>query len=118
MTDKELYDLARAGHPDCIPGLLAMITSAAMEILRLEAQQEHNPRGLADFTRSPRSLTVRERTVFDFVMDGMGNAPIARVMGTTEQVVKNYLRSIFTKMGVKTRLELVVEEMKRQNYAA
>lgn len=40
MDDKELYELAKAGHPDCIPGLMQMITFAAIEILRLEGERD------------------------------------------------------------------------------
>jgi len=40
------------------------------------------------------------------VWEGLTNRDIAKAIGTTEQVVKNYLRSIFDKLGVWTRLEL------------
>jgi DNA-binding NarL/FixJ family response regulator len=33
---------------------------------------------------------------------------IARTIGTTEQVVKNYLRNTFDKLGVWSRLELAI----------
>jgi hypothetical protein len=40
VSHKELYELARAGNPESIPGLLDMITLAAMEILRLEGERD------------------------------------------------------------------------------
>jgi uncharacterized membrane protein len=36
------------------------------------------------------------------------NRDIAKVIGTTEQVVKNYLRTAFDKLGVWSRLELAL----------
>ncbi len=38
----------------------------------------------------------------------MTNREIARTIGTTEQVVKNYLRNTFDKLGVWSRLELAI----------
>ena len=39
---------------------------------------------------------------------GLTNREIAKVIGTTEQVVKNYLRTAFDKLGVWSRLELAI----------
>jgi hypothetical protein len=36
------------------------------------------------------------------------NRDIGKVIGTTEQVVKNYLRTTFDKLGVWSRLELAL----------
>jgi DNA-binding NarL/FixJ family response regulator len=40
--------------------------------------------------------------------EGQTNREIARAIGTTEQVVKNYLRNTFDKLGVWSRLELAI----------
>jgi DNA-binding NarL/FixJ family response regulator len=42
------------------------------------------------------------------VWEGKTNRDIAVALGTTEQVVKNYLRTIFDKLGVWSRLELAL----------
>jgi DNA-binding NarL/FixJ family response regulator len=42
------------------------------------------------------------------VWEGLTNREIARTIGTTEQVVKNYLRNTFDKLGVWSRLELAI----------
>ncbi|MGB7640545.1 MAG: helix-turn-helix transcriptional regulator [Terriglobales bacterium] len=42
------------------------------------------------------------------VWQGLTNKDIAAVLGTSEQVVKNYLRTTFDKLGVWTRLELAL----------
>ena len=39
---------------------------------------------------------------------GLRNKDIAQEVGTTEQVVKNYLRKIYDKLGVSDRLELAL----------
>jgi DNA-binding NarL/FixJ family response regulator len=38
----------------------------------------------------------------------MRNKEIASQLGTTEQVIKNYLRKIYDKLGVSDRLELAL----------
>jgi hypothetical protein len=42
------------------------------------------------------------------VWQGLTNKDIAAVLRTSEQVVKNYLRTTFDKLGVWTRLELAL----------
>jgi DNA-binding NarL/FixJ family response regulator len=53
-------------------------------------------------------LTPKELIVAGLVWEGLTNREIARSLGTTEQVVKNYLRSTFDKLGLWSRLELAL----------
>jgi DNA-binding NarL/FixJ family response regulator len=53
-------------------------------------------------------LTAKEIQVASLVWEGLTNREIATVIGTTEQVVKNYLRNTFDKLGVWSRLELAL----------
>jgi DNA-binding NarL/FixJ family response regulator len=53
-------------------------------------------------------LTAKEVQVATLVWEGLTNREIASLIGTTEQVVKNYLRNIFDKLGVWSRLELAL----------
>jgi DNA-binding NarL/FixJ family response regulator len=53
-------------------------------------------------------LTTKELQVAAMVWQGLTNREIARAIGTTEQVVKNYLRNTFDKLGVWSRLELAI----------
>ena len=46
--------------------------------------------------------------VSTLVWEGLTNREIAKIIGTTEQVVKNYLRTAFDKLGVWSRLELAL----------
>ncbi len=53
-------------------------------------------------------LTAKEAQVATLVWQGLSNKDIAGVLGTSEQVIKNYLRTTFDKLGVWTRLELAL----------
>jgi DNA-binding NarL/FixJ family response regulator len=53
-------------------------------------------------------LTAKETQIATLVWEGLTNREIAAEIGTTEQVVKNYLRNTFDKLGVWSRLELAL----------
>lgn len=50
----------------------------------------------------------REQRVIALVAQGLKNSEVAQVMGTTEYVVKNYLRIIYDKLGLWNRVELAL----------
>ena len=54
------------------------------------------------------ALTPKESLIVSCVTQGMKNKEIAVRVGTTEQVVKNYLRKVYDKLGVADRLELAL----------
>ncbi len=56
-------------------------------------------------------LTEKEMLIISGVTQGLKNKDIAREVGTTEQVVKNYLRKIYDKLQVADRLELALYSM-------
>ncbi|HEX4006609.1 MAG TPA: response regulator transcription factor [Acidobacteriaceae bacterium] len=53
-------------------------------------------------------LTPKELKIVALIVQGCKNKEIATRLTTTEQVVKNYLRSIYDKTGVSDRLELAL----------
>jgi len=53
-------------------------------------------------------LTAKEIKIAVLVWEGMTNREISRIIGTSEQVIKNHLRSTFDKLGVWSRLELAM----------
>ena len=53
-------------------------------------------------------LTPKEMRIVALIVQGCKNREIARRLKTTEQVIKNYLRSIYDKTGVGDRLELAL----------
>lgn len=66
---------------------------------------------------SPRSqpkLSPKEIAIVSCITRGMRNKEIAYHIGTTEQVIKNYLRKVYDKLGVSDRLELALYCMHHQ----
>jgi DNA-binding NarL/FixJ family response regulator len=60
---------------------------------------------------SPKSqprLSPKEMAIITCITQGKRNKEIAFQLGTTEQVIKNYLRKIYDKLGVSDRLELAL----------
>jgi DNA-binding NarL/FixJ family response regulator len=68
-------------------------------------------RSQATAMMSPRTqprLSTKEVQIITCITRGMRNKEIAYHVGTTEQVIKNYLRKIYDKLGVSDRLELAL----------
>lgn len=60
---------------------------------------------------SPRTkihLSPKEKAIISGITRGMRNKEIAFELGTSEQVIKNYLRKIYDKLGVEDRVELAL----------
>ncbi len=55
-----------------------------------------------------RVPSQREQQVIELVAQGLKNREVADAIGTTEHVVKNYLRSIYDKLGLWNRVELAL----------
>jgi two-component system, NarL family, nitrate/nitrite response regulator NarL len=72
-----------------------------IEAYRSQASALVNPRN------QPR-LNQKEMLIIAGITQGKRNKEIAYQLGTTEQVVKNYLRKIYDKLGVSDRLELAL----------
>lgn len=72
----------------------------------MEAYRGHNLRPSG--SRPKVQLTPKEMLIVSCVTQGMKNKEIAIRVGTTEQVVKNYLRKVYDKLGVADRLELAL----------
>ena len=58
-------------------------------------------------------LTYRQLRIAQLVAMGLNNRDIGREIGTTEYVVKNYLRAIFDRTGMGSRLELALWYIRR-----
>lgn len=72
---------------------------------------------LLDKTRKP---SRRQARIIELVAQGLKNREIAGELGIGEQVVRNYLSTIYDKIGVNNRVELALwhearkhERMKR-----
>jgi DNA-binding NarL/FixJ family response regulator len=60
-------------------------------------------------------LTKRETDVVKLVVDGYANRDVAAKLGLTEHTVSNYLFHIYEKLGISSRVELVLYSLKRQS---
>jgi DNA-binding NarL/FixJ family response regulator len=66
-----------------------------------------------------RSPSDREQRVIELVAQGLKNREVADEIGTSEYVIKNYLRIIYDKLGLWNRVELALwyEARKHDNPA-
>jgi two-component system response regulator DevR len=64
-------------------------------------------------TRTPNE---RESRVIELVAQGLKNRDVADAIGTTEHVVKNYLRVIYDKLGLWNRVELALWYESRRHH--
>jgi DNA-binding CsgD family transcriptional regulator len=63
--------------------------------------------GLAAALPSGERLTAREQQVIDEVARGGSNARIAETLGISVRTVENHLRSVYDKLGINSRTQLV-----------
>jgi len=75
--------------------------SWVIEAYRAQASALVNP-------RTQPKLSPKEMAIITCITQGKRNKEIAFQLGTTEQVIKNYLRKIYDKLGVSDRLELAL----------
>jgi DNA-binding CsgD family transcriptional regulator len=80
--------------------------SAELRFL-LEALCESEPAGTIE-PGTEAILSKREQDVVRCVAEGLSNREIASRLGLTEHTVKNYLFRIFDKLGVSSRVEVVL----------
>jgi DNA-binding NarL/FixJ family response regulator len=73
-------------------------------VIRVKPLQLSNIRG-------SKHLTKREAEVVRFVAEGMKNSEIGAALGVTEHTVRNYLYRIFEKLGLSSRVELVLHAL-------
>lgn len=74
----------------------------------LDALGEAIPRSPMMHARDVSVLSKREHDVVRGVADGLSNREIAQQLNLTEHTVKNYLFRIFDKLGVSSRVEVVL----------
>ena len=72
----------------------------------IEAYRTHGAPG--SVAKPQPRLSPKELTIIGCIAKGMRNREIADQIGTTEQVIKNYLRKVYDKLGVSDRLELAL----------
>lgn len=63
-------------------------------------------------------VTPREEQVVALVAEGLSNREIARELGLSEHTIKKYLFRIFDKLGISTRVELVLYAINHGSHRA
>jgi DNA-binding NarL/FixJ family response regulator len=63
-------------------------------------------------------LTRREEEVVRLVADGLKNAEVALRLNVAEHTIRNYLYRIFDKLGVSSRVELILYAFNQTNHVA
>ena len=107
--------LARAVSPDLLVRCVRKVAAGETWLDKqgvnwvIEAYRTQALHGTAP--RQQLRLSEKEMLIIGGVTQGMKNKDIAREVGTTEQVVKNYLRKIYDKLQVADRLELALYSM-------
>jgi DNA-binding NarL/FixJ family response regulator len=92
------------------PALVECVRRVALGEIWLPPQvmQADSPEEDMVGTRVRDRLTPKEMRIVALIVQGCKNREIAFRLKTTEQVIKNYLRSIYDKTGVSDRLELAL----------
>jgi DNA-binding NarL/FixJ family response regulator len=62
-------------------------------------------------------LTRREEDVVRLVADGLKNREIGQKLNVTEHSIRNYLYRIFDKLGVSTRVELILYAFSQRDHS-
>lgn len=78
-----------------------LVTQMIGTLSELIKPKSENPVDLAE-------LTKREQEVTDAIVKGATNKEIARQLDITERTVKAHLSSIFSKLGVRDRMQLML----------
>jgi pimeloyl-ACP methyl ester carboxylesterase/DNA-binding CsgD family transcriptional regulator len=83
------------------------------ELRRFFAQ--HGMRSRSTLLFDGARLTQREHEVLTLLARGLNNRAIASALGKSEKTVRNQVSSIFSKLGVRTRVEAIVRARDEEN---
>jgi two-component system nitrate/nitrite response regulator NarL len=61
------------------------------------------------------TLSPREKQIVDALLAGCTNKEVAQQLGVSDQTIKNQLTTLYKKVGVTSRLELVLWAMARRD---
>ena len=103
VSSEKLFEAVRAaarGDYFLQPSITAKVVA---EFSRLSSLKSHEPNSLVD------PLSSRELEVLKLVATGASNKEIALALVIAEGTVKNHLTNIFSKMGVRERMQAVLK---------
>jgi DNA-binding NarL/FixJ family response regulator len=93
---------------ECVHAGEVWIDRSMMAEVIVEFSRPQKPIARDEDTMKIGSLSARERDVIALLAEGLNNKNIAARLFVSETTVRHHLSSIFTKLGVRDRLELVV----------
>lgn len=88
-------------HAACIDGTDALSDGVAVVIAPARAPD------LAPLIALAYRITAREREVLQFIARGFTTAEMAEQLGISRHTVRDHVKALFTKVGVRSRTELV-----------
>ena len=62
-----------------------------------------------------RALNQRELKIIELVANGLKNSEVAEALGTSQRVIKKFLRAIYDKLGLWNRVELALWYERRKH---
>ena len=94
------------GLPDEVRDLLCQIRDEIAELITiLQHRDAATPGGI-------RTLTFREREVFELLCEGRSTAQISQRLGTRPTTTRGHVQSIMMKLCVRSRLEAIAAARK------
>ena len=75
---------------------------------RMNKTRYHLRSDLVVTQAAPRTLTEQERRVVTELARGLSNRQIASVLDLSEHTIKFHLKNVFTKLGVRSRVQVIV----------
>jgi DNA-binding NarL/FixJ family response regulator len=121
--DQAMIDATMAGavgyvlkHIEGTDLVSAVRTAAAGQSLLTPGTIDHvmaRLRGEPDEHGPLEALTQQERRVFDLIGEGLTNRQIGEHMFLSEKTVKNYVSSVFVKLGLERRTQIAAYAVRR-----
>jgi len=110
------YLLKDVGVSDLVEAIKAVHRGESVlhpNIAKKVLQKFRSGKGEASEEPSPDLLSEREITVLKLAAGGLSNNAIAQELHLSVSTIESHLRTIFSKLGVGSRTEAVVEAMKK-----
>lgn len=85
-------------------GVLQIDPAVSKSLIRGVGERERDG---DEFLRSLYTLTTRERDVLGLLVQAFDNRQIGARMGIAEQTVRNYVSTIYSKLGIVNRVEIM-----------
>ena len=98
----------KSAPPETLLQAIRAVATGAVWFDTSALARAHPPGASGSTVGKLSSLTAREREIVSLIAEGLRNDEIARRLGITPKTVKNQLTALFDKVGVSSRLELVV----------